>query len=180
MNTILSRLVGPWLALAALLGSLALPEQCQAASSRYEARLDATGGDRIAYDWSRFPRDLWMGDYYLWLNGPGGRAEQTTALLARPGELCQLTAEVGYSLDIWDGKMSWPGGRLVLLTTGPGGPREEAAAELPSFTAADAGTFKHVALTWRVPANAQGRAVGVRLESRGPQIAWDNVRLGAR
>lgn len=42
MKTIPSRITGPWLALAALLSSLALPAGSQAASSRYEARLDAT------------------------------------------------------------------------------------------------------------------------------------------
>ena len=136
-----------------------------------------TGGNRIAYDWSRFPRDLWMGDYYLWLNGPDGKAEQTSSLVAESGKRYRLTAEVGYSLDIRDGNMPWPGGRLVLFTTGPDGEREETAIELPDFTSEEAGTFKHVSLEWLADDASKGRQIGVRLESKGPQIAWDNVRL---
>ena len=136
-----------------------------------------TGGNRIAYDWSRFPRDLWMGDYYLWLNGPDGKAEQTSSLVAESGKRYRLTAEVGYSLDIRDGNMPWPGGRLVLFTTGPDGEREETAIELPDFTSEEAGTFKHVSLEWVADDASKGRQIGVRLESKGPQIAWDNVRL---
>ncbi len=59
-----------------------------------------TGGDRIAYDWDRFPRNLWMGDFYLWLNGPGGVAEQISSKSIEAGSSYTLTAEVGYSLDI--------------------------------------------------------------------------------
>jgi hypothetical protein len=138
-----------------------------------------TGGARIAYDWSRFPRDLWMGDYYLWLNGPDGKAEQTSSLVAMPGERYHLTAEVGYSLDIRDASLPWPGGRLVLFSTGPDGSREEAAIELPAFSNKEAGTFKSVSLEWLADDADKGRQIGVRLESRGPQIAWDNVRLEA-
>jgi len=138
-----------------------------------------TGGARIAYDWSRFPRDLWMGDYYLWLNGPDGKAEQTSSLVAVPGERYHLTAEVGYSLDIRDASLPWPGGRLVLSSNGPDGSRDEAAIELPAFSNKEAGTFKSVSLEWLADDTDKGRQIGVRLESRGPQIAWDNVRLEA-
>ena len=138
-----------------------------------------TGGARIAYDWSRFPRDLWMGDYYLWLNGPDGKAEQTSSLVAKPGERYHLTAEVGYSLDILDASLPWPGGRLVLSSNGPDGSRDEAAIELPAFSNKEAGAFKSVSLEWLADDAGKGRQIGVRLESRGPQIAWDNVRLQA-
>lgn len=136
-----------------------------------------TGGGRIALDGSRFPRTLWMGDYYLWLNGPKGQAEQTTALVAKPGETCQLTAEVGFSMDVQKAAFAWPGGRMILFTTGPNGSRDEASMELPQFSSDEAGTFKAVSLDWKVPETAKDRTIGVRLISDGPQIAWDNVRL---
>ena len=65
----------------------------------------------------------------------------------------------------------------MLFTTGPDGSREEAAIELPDFTSEEAGTFKHVSLEWVADDASKGRQIGVRLESKGPQIAWDNVRL---
>lgn len=135
------------------------------------------GGGRVFYDWGRFPRQNWMGDTYLWMNGPAARATQTTTTTAQPGELCHLTAEVGYSIDIRNGNMPWPGGRIAIFTTGSDGSRDESSLELPPFTAPEAGTFKHVSLLWPVPENAKGRTVGVRLESDGAQTAWDNVRL---
>ena len=141
-------------------------------------RWKITGGDRIAYDWSRFPRDRWMGDYYLWLNGPDAEAEQISTVLAQPGDTVSLTAQVGYSADIRDGNLPWPGGRMVLFTLGPDGSQEEVAEkDLPQFNSEDAGTFKTLALKWKVPKEKAARKIGVRLESKGPQTSWDNIRL---
>jgi len=137
------------------------------------------GGARVAYDWSRFTRDLWMGDYYLWLNGPDCSAEQTTPTVARPNTTYRLSARVGYSLDIRDGNLPWPGGRVIIFTDGPGGTRDEAEVELPEFSADEAGTFKSLSLEWKVPEEAKDRMIGVRLVSDGAQTAWDNVRLEA-
>jgi hypothetical protein len=53
------------------------------------------------------------------------------------------------------------------------------AIERPAFTSEEAGTFKSVSLEWLADDAGKGREIGVRLESRGPQIAWDNVRLEA-
>jgi len=138
-----------------------------------------TGGDRIAYDWTRFPRPVWMGDYYFWLNGPKGSAEQTTSAVARTGAQWRLLAEVGLSLDMNDKNVVWPGGRMIIFTDGPDGPRDETEVELPEFSFDEAGTFKPVSVDWEVPEAAKDRMIGVRLVSDGIQIAWDNVRLEA-
>lgn len=55
-----------------------------------------------------------------------------------------------------------------------------ASIELPAFTNDDAGTFKPVSLEWLADEAGKGRTIGARLESKGPQIAWDNIRLEAR
>ncbi len=136
-----------------------------------------TGGDRIAYDWDRFSRNLWMGDFYLWLNGPGGVAEQISSVPIQAGTRYTLSAEVGYSLDIRKSNLPWPGGRLVLVSKGADGVKPLASVILPPFTSAEAGRFKKVSLTWKGSSSAKGRLIGARLESNGPQIAWDNVRL---
>ena len=136
-----------------------------------------TGGDRIAYDWFRFPRDRWMGDHYFWLNGPNGTAEQITSETVQSGKTYSLQAQVGYSSDIAEGNMAWPGGRLVLVAEGANGIDEIAALDLPEFSDAEAGTFKPVILKWTATPAELGRKIGVRLESKAPQIAWDNIRL---
>lgn len=51
------------------------------------------------------------------------------------------------------------------------------AIEHPVFTNDEAGAFKPVSLEWLADEGGKGRQRGARLESRGPQIAWDNVRL---
>jgi hypothetical protein len=91
-----------------------------------------------------------------------------------------FSESVGYSLDICKNNFPWPGGRLVLVTKGTDGVKEESVVQLPTFTSAEAGTVKQVSLVWHATATSQGRQIGVRLESNGPQIAWDNVRLENR
>ena len=138
---------------------------------------NVSGGNTVAYDWSRFPRDFWMGDHYLWLNGPDGSAEQITTETVQAGKTYSLQATVGFSSDIAEAKYSWPGGRLVLVAEGPDGVHEMAADDLPEFSESEAGTFKPVNLKWTATASVQGQKLGVRLESKAPQIAWDNIRL---
>ena len=45
------------------------------------------------------------------------------------------------------------------------------STELPAFTIEEAGTSKSVSLEWLADEAAKSRQIGVRLESRGPQIA---------
>lgn len=52
--------------------------------------------------------------------------------------------------------------------------------ELPAFTIEEAGTSKSVSLEWLADDAGKGREIGVRLESKCPQIALDNIRLDAR
>ena len=82
---------------------------------------------------------------------------------SQPGDTVSLTAQVGYSADIRDENLPWPGGRMVLFTLGPDGSQEEVAEkDLPQFNSEDAGTFKTLALKWKVPKEKAARKIGVR------------------
>ncbi|MHB9038202.1 MAG: hypothetical protein ACYC64_16220, partial [Armatimonadota bacterium] len=134
-------------------------------------------GDVASYTNGAFPGVTGNGSYFCWANW--GHLVQTVGTV-QANTVYTLTVQAGWPSYIAP-SFPWNGGDIRFAAAIDGVAANQAVTFLPTFTTAEAGTFKTVTVSWTSPASGipVGNQLEIQLWSYAPQVAWDNISLDA-